>query len=88
MQATSATFFGRPRSTKGVPADRGKRCHIKSTANAGPAAGDGPFAAHLTGVAIDRSDTDESGDTRSIELAEFGQIGDQGVGGNIADTWN
>ena len=71
-----------------VPPDRGKRCHIESIANVGPAAGDGSLAAPLTGVTIDRRDPDESSDTTSIELAEFGQIGDQGVGGNIADTWN
>ena len=71
-----------------VPTGRGKSCHIESVANVGPATGDGSLAAHLSGVAIDRCDTNESGDTTAIELAEFGQIGDQGVCGDISDTWN
>ena len=72
----------------GVPTDRGKRCHIESIADVGPATGDGALAAHLSGVAIDRRDTDESSDTTAVELTEFGQIGDEGVGGDIADTGN
>jgi hypothetical protein len=72
----------------GVPTGSGKRCHIESIANVGPATGDGAPAAHLSGVAIDRGDTNESGDTTAVELTEFGQIGDQGVCGDIADTWN
>jgi hypothetical protein len=32
----------------------------------------------LPGIAVDRRDTDESSDTPSIELTEFGQIGNQG----------
>ena len=71
-----------------VPPDRGKRCHVESIANVGPAAGDGSLAAPLTGVTIDRRDPDESSDTTSIELAEFGQISDQGVCGDIANTRN
>ncbi len=72
----------------GVPTGRGERCHIESIANIGPATGDGALAAHLSGVAIDRRDTNESGDTAAIELTEFGQIGDQGVCGDVADTRN
>ena len=71
-----------------VPPDRGERCHVQSIANVDPATGDGSLAAHLSGVAIDRCDTDESSDTTAVELTEFGQIGDQGVCGDIADTGN
>jgi hypothetical protein len=44
------------------------------------------LAAHLPGVSIDRRDTDESSNTTAIELAEFGQIGDQRVCGDIANA--
>ena len=60
----------------------------ESVANVDPATGDGAPAAHLSGVAIDRRDTNESSDTTAVELAEFGQIGDQGLCGDIADTRN
>ena len=53
-----------------------------------PSTGDGSLAAHLSGVAVDRRDTDEGSDTTAVELTEFGQIGDEGVGGDIADTGN
>jgi hypothetical protein len=56
----------------GVPADCGKCRHIQSIAHVAPAAGDGLFAAHLAGVAIDWCDTDESGETSTVELPEFG----------------
>ena len=71
-----------------VPSDRGERCHIESIANVSTATGDGSPAAHLPGVAIDRCDTNESGDTAAVELAEFGQISDKGVRGDIADARN
>jgi hypothetical protein len=45
-------------------------------------------AAHLSGVAVDRRDTDEGSDTTAIELTKFGQIGDQSVCGDIADAGN
>jgi hypothetical protein len=48
----------------------------------------GAPAAHMSGVAIDRRDTNESGDTTAVELTEFGQIGDPGVCGDIGDTRN
>jgi hypothetical protein len=51
------------------------------------AAGDGSPAAHLSGIAIDRGDTDKRGDTAPIELAEFRQIGDQSARGNVSDAW-
>jgi len=41
---------------------------------------------HLSGIAIDRGETDEGGDPPAIELAEFGQAGDQGSRGDIADA--
>ena len=72
----------------GVPPDRRKRCHVQSIANTGSATRDGSLAAHLPRVSVDRCDTDKGSDTASIKLAEFGQIGDQGVRSDIANTWN
>ena len=71
-----------------VPPDRGKRCHIQGTADFAPTAGDGSFAAHLCGVAVDRRGADQASNTAAIERTEFGQIGDQGVGGDAAGTRN
>ena len=85
MQATRATFLGRPRRpgrdsaplmtgfqriAESVAMNRTLRTSVRPPAMAAP-------AAHLPGVAIDRRDTDEGGDTTAIELAEFRQIGDQ-----------
>jgi hypothetical protein len=56
----------------GVPTGRGKRGHIESIANVDAATGDSAPAAHLSGVAIDGGDTNESRDTTAVELAEFG----------------
>jgi hypothetical protein len=47
-----------------------------------------PLAAHLAGVAIDRRNADESSETAAVELAEFGQIGNQRVRGDIANARN
>lgn len=71
-----------------VPADRRERRHEQHVAHIDPATGDGAPAAHLSGVAIDGSNTDESGDTTAVELTEFGQIGDQGMGRDVADAGN
>ena len=62
----------------GVPADSGEGGHIEGITNVGSSTGDRASTTHLPGIAVDRRDTDESGDTPSIELAEFGQIGNQG----------
>lgn len=43
------------------------------------AAGDAAPAAHPPGVAVDRRDTDQGGEAAAVELAEFRQIGDQGM---------
>jgi hypothetical protein len=59
-----------------VPTGRGKRCHVVGITNVGPAAGDSAPAAHLSRVAIDRRDTNESNDMTAVELTELGQIGD------------
>jgi len=74
-----------------LPGDRPTgQCHLYFArrvpflpcADIGPATGDRSLAAHLPGVSIDRCDT------TAIELAEFGQIGDQGVRGDISDARN
>jgi hypothetical protein len=65
-----------------------ERCQVKSTANTSSATRDSLLATHLPRVSVDRCDTDKGSDTASIKLAEFGQIGDQGVRSDIADTWN
>ena len=62
----------------GVPADSGEGGHIEGITNVGSPTGDRASTTHLPGIAVDRRDPDESGDTAPIELAEFGQIGDQG----------
>ena len=71
-----------------VPPDCGERCHVQSIANVSAATGDGSLAAHLSRVAIDRRDTDESSDTATVELAELRKISDQSVRGDIANTRN
>ena len=71
-----------------LPPNGRKRGHIQGPADVAPAAGDGPLAAHQSGVSVDRRDTDEGSDTTAIKLTKFGQIGDQSVGGDIADAGN
>jgi hypothetical protein len=71
-----------------IPPSGRKHCHIQGVADVAPAAGDGPPAAHLSGVTVDRRDTDESSDTTAIEPTKFGQISDQSVGGDITDAGN
>lgn len=68
------------------PSGRGQGCHIESVSNIGPAAGDGPSAAHLSRITIDRCDTNQRGDTTPIEFAEFRQISDQGARGNVSSA--
>ena len=52
------------------------------------AAGDGSSAAHLSGIAIDRGNAYKSGYAAAVELAEFGQIGDQSARGDLSDAWH
>ena len=70
----------------GVPADGDGGRHVEDVADGRSAARDGPVAAHRPGVAVDRSDADDRGEAAAVEAPEFGQLGDQGAGGDVADT--
>src|SRR5215217_8884919 len=72
----------------GVPADSGEGGHIEGITNVGSPTGDRASTTHLPGIAVDRRDPDESGDTAPIELTEFGQIGNQDERGDVADAWH
>src|SRR5579863_10639640 len=63
----------------GAAGDQGG--HEESGAHAGAPAGDGAASAQGAAVAVDRGDTDQSGDFAAIESAELGQLGDQGPQG-------
>ena len=52
--------------------------HVGRRAHGGVAAGDSAAAAQRAAVAIDRRDPDQGGDLAAVEMAEFGQLGDQG----------
>ena len=70
----------------GIVADGGERGHVQHVADGGPAAGNHAAAAEGATVAIDRGDADEGGDFPAVEVAELGEIGDEGVGGNGPDA--
>lgn len=48
----------------------------------------GAVAAHCAGVAIDGRYPDQRGEAAAVDAAEFGQLGDQRVGGDPADAGN
>ena len=93
MTAVSASFLGLPIDEAFVEAlenrvvpggDEGG--HVEAGADLGAAAPDGAPAAHGTAVPVEGGDADQGGDLPSVEAAEFGQVGDQGAGGGLADA--
>ena len=94
MTAVSASFLGLPSSTRTfvealenrvvLGGDEGG--HVEAGADLGAAAPDGAPAAHGTAVPVEGGDADQGGDLPSVEAAEFGQVGDQGAGGGLADA--
>ena len=70
----------------GVVADGDERGHVQDVADGGSAAADDAMAAPLAGVAIERRDSDERGELAPVEDAQFGQLRDEGPGGDGADA--
>ena len=68
----------------GAAGDQGG--HVEGGAHGGAAAGDGAAAAQGAAVAVDRRDPDQGGDLAAVEMAEFGQLGDQGAQRRRADA--
>src|SRR5262249_49543136 len=67
----------------GAAGDQGG--HVEGGAHGGAATGDGAAAAHGAAVAVDRSNADEGSDLAAVEMAELGQLGDQGAQRRFAD---
>src|SRR3989442_15617781 len=61
---------------------------VEGTADGFPAAADGSFAFHGAAVSIEGSQTHERGDLLTIELADLGNVGDDGGGSDTAQTGN
>ena len=59
--------------------------HVQRAADGGPAPADHPPPAPAPAVAIPRGQADQGGNPTPIQLAEFRQVGDQGVRGDIAN---
>ena len=72
----------------GIPPGGRQGCHVEGVSDFGATTSDQSSASHLTGVAIDWGDADESCDAPSIELAQFGQISDQRSRRDLPDAWD
>ena len=68
----------------GAAGDQGG--HVERGAHGRAAAGDGAAPAQGAAVAIDRCHADQRGDFAAVEMAEFGQLGDQGAQRRLADA--
>jgi len=57
---------------------RGHQCgHVKSVADSAPAAKDGAFAAQFSAVAIKRRHSNQRGNFATVELSQFGHLGQE-----------
>jgi len=72
----------------GIAASGGEGRHVEDTADGFSSAADGAFALVLSAVAIEGSQADEGGDLLAVELSQFGDIGDEGGGGDAAESWD
>ena len=69
-----------------VVADGGDDTHVQRIAKFGAAAPDGSSSLEGAAVAGVGREADKGGDLAAGRLAEFGQFGEQGSGGNGADS--
>ena len=69
-----------------VEADGSQGGHVKATPYLSAPAEDGPFAAHLAGIAIEGRNADQGADFAAGQTPQFGDIGDQRGDGGRADA--
>jgi len=69
-----------------VEADRSQGGHVEAAPYLPAPAEDGPFAAHLAGIAIERRNADQGADLAAGQTPQFGDIGDQRGDGGWADA--
>ena len=62
--------------------------HVEDGADGFAAAADGAFASVLAAVAIEGRQAHEGGDLLAVELAQLGNVGDEGGGRDSAQSWN
>src|SRR6476646_7867361 len=70
----------------GIEPFGGHGSHVEHAANGLAAAADRSFAFHGAAVPIEGSQTDEGRDLLTVELADLGNIGHDGRGGDVAQT--
>jgi hypothetical protein len=70
----------------GIAASCRERGHVEDAADGFSSAADGAFALVLPAVVVEGSNADEGRDLLSVEGSEFGEIGDEGGGGNSAES--
>ena len=64
----------------------GRECgHVQGGSHGASAADDGPFCFELSAVAVERCEASEGGGLASVDVAEFGEFGDECDGGNQAN---
>src|SRR5947209_13509680 len=61
----------------GVVSAGTERSEVQDTADVAASAGDEAFAALLAAVAVEGSNADQGGDLLAVELAQFGDLGDE-----------
>jgi len=69
-----------------VVPDRDQAGHVERRPDFAAAASDPAFATVSAAIPADWRDTGQGGDLVAIDLAELGQLGDQGAGNDIADA--
>lgn len=69
------------RADRGVVPGGDEGGHVEGLSDMSASAAGGAFAAHESGVAVDRRHADDSGDLLPVGVAEFRQFGDERAGG-------
>ena len=64
----------------------GECCHVECAADVGASGLDGTGSTTGSAVAVEGGHTDECGDLLAVELAEFGQFGDECACGGGSDA--
>jgi len=70
----------------GIEAGGSQGSHVEDVSDLEPAAPDGPMAMEASAVPVQGCDADQGGDLASIELSEFGQVGQQTSGRLLPDA--
>jgi hypothetical protein len=71
-----------------VASSRGERGHVEQATDRRASSPDCPLASELAAVSIEGSQADQGGDLLAIELAQFGDFGDERGAGHRSDAGN